>query len=327
MVTDPVQLSEKIRAALAPCSLGRWPTSLEAAPGAAAALGLAHLWLKREDLSAAICGGVKVRGLEFLLAGARPDTVFVTIGGTGSTHCLATAVHARALGYRSALALFPQPDTDTARAVAVASAAAADIVVRAGSLFTFPLAVLSAWRAAGRLGRPRWIPGGGAHPRGVVGHCLAGLELASQLLPALPPPDALLVPLGSGGTAAGLLLAVGLLGWPTTVVAVRVAPRLVANGWRVRSLALGAAALLRPLGVSPHLPLPALRLVDGLGPGYGHPSAPGESARRFAVAHGLALDPTYGAKAFAELRPLAASGFRRVVFWHTFAAPPPPPLP
>jgi len=317
-VTDPVQLTRKIREALTPCSLGRWPTPLEPAPALATSLGLAALWLKREDRSAEPGGGVKVRGLEFLLADAPSDTIFVTIGGTGSTHCLATAVHARALGRRSALAQFPQPETAATRDVAAAAAGSADVVVRAQSLLTFPLALLDAWTAARRRGRPRWIPGGGAHPRAVAGHCLAGLELATQLD---APPDAIVLPLGSGGTAAGLLLAVRTLGWSTTVVAVRVAPLVVANGWRIRSLERSAAALLRPLGVSLRPAQAAFRIVNGTGRGYGHPTAAGESARQLAAAHGVALDPTYGAKAFAAVAPLAARGFRRIVFWHTFAVP------
>src|SRR2546426_2376143 len=56
------------------------------------------LFRSREDRSSARYGGNKVRALEFLLAGARPGTVFVTLGGTRSTHCLATAVHAAAAG-------------------------------------------------------------------------------------------------------------------------------------------------------------------------------------------------------------------------------------
>jgi D-cysteine desulfhydrase len=322
-VTDPVLLTRKIREALAPCSLGRWPTPLDAAAGLGAALGVDALWLKREDRSSPAGGGVKVRGLEFLLAGAPPDAVFVTIGGTASTHCLATAVHARALGRRAVLAQFPQPDTAAARAVAAATTAAADVVVRAGHHLTFPIALLRAWRAAGRLagggvGR-RWIPGGGADPRGVAGHCCAGLELAGQCDGT--PPDAIVAPLGSGGTAAGLLLAVDALGWPSTVVGVRVAPRVVANAVRVRALAHRSAALLQADGVSLPGSRAALRILDGLGRGYGYPTAAGEQARLLAAAHGVTLDPTYGAKALAALGPLATRGFRRVVFWHTFAAP------
>src|SRR5438034_510007 len=72
-------LATKIRTAFAPCSLAEWPTPLDEEPSLARALGLQALWLKREDKS----GGNKVRGLEFLLAGAPPQSVFVTIGGAG----------------------------------------------------------------------------------------------------------------------------------------------------------------------------------------------------------------------------------------------------
>src|SRR5256886_16065692 len=82
-VSDPERLTRKIRAALAPCSLGQWPTPLEPVPPPLArALGVEALWVKREDRSSPRYGGNKVRGLEFLLAGAPPESVFVTGGGT-----------------------------------------------------------------------------------------------------------------------------------------------------------------------------------------------------------------------------------------------------
>src|SRR2546429_358134 len=85
VVSDPAQLIEKIRATLAPGRLGDWPTPLERAAALGGAVGIAELTVKREDRSSARYGGNKVRALEFLLAGARPGTVFVTLGGTGST--------------------------------------------------------------------------------------------------------------------------------------------------------------------------------------------------------------------------------------------------
>ncbi len=313
MVSDPAQLIQKIRATLAPCRLGDWPTPLERAATLAHAVGLAELTLKREDRSSTRYGGNKVRALEFLFAGAPPGTVFVTLGGTGSSHCLATAVHAPVVAGCAVLAQFPQPDTATCRAVAAACRARAALVVRAGGKGSLPLAVLDAWRRAGALGPRRWIPGGGAHPRAVVGHLLAGLELAWQVA---APPDAIVLPLGTGGTAAGLALAVTALGWRTRIVGVRVAPRIVANRWRTTWLAHAA----------PH---PASRIplvvVDGMGQGYGHPTAEGEEASRLASQHGLVLDPTYGAKAFAFLLQRAPCNVHRVVFWHTFADPDPQP--
>ena len=322
MVSDPAQLIEKIRATLAPCRLGDWPTPLERAAALGGAVGIAELTVKREDRSSARYGGNKVRALEFLLAGARPGTVFVTLGGTGSTHCLATAVHAAAAGGRAVLAQFPQPETPASRAVASACRARAALVVHARARASLPLAVLDAWHRAGALGPRRWIAGGGAHPRAVVGHLLAGLELAAQLA---SPPDAIVLPLGTGGTAAGLALAVTALGWPTRVVGVRVAPRIVANRWRAMWLARSAARLLARHDI--RIPHPASRLplvvVDGLGEGYGHPTPEGEAAERLASEHGLTLDPTYGAKAFAVLLQRGTCNVQRVVFWHTFAVPVP----
>src|SRR5437867_1452453 len=315
-VSNSGRLTQKIRAALGPCSLGDWPTPLESAPELARALGLAKLALKREDRSARRCGGNKVRGLEFLLAGAPAGTVFVTVGGTGSTHCLATAVHAEAVSCRAALAQFPQPETPASRAVAGACQARAALVVRAGSRALLPFAVLAAWRGARRLGPPppRWIPGGGAHPCAVVGHLLAALELAAQ---CSDPPDTIVAPLGTGGTVAGLLLGIAELGWPTAVVGVRVAPALVANRWRTMRLAHAARRLLARRGVP--LPAPCVPVVvDGVGAGYGHPTAEGEAARVLAARHGLVLDSTYGAKAFAFLMRRATCDVQRVVFWHTF---------
>lgn len=310
--------ANKIRSTFAACSLGNWPTPLEAKPELARALGLQALWLKREDLG----GGNKVRGLEFLLASAPARSVFVTIGGAGSSHCLATARATQALGHRVAVALFPQPETDVTDAVGNAIADAARLVVRASSLVTFPWAVLRAWRAAHHLGAgtPRWIPGGGADPRAVLGHFLATLELSEQLA---TPPDAIVVPLGTGGTAAGIALGVAWLGWSTEVIAVRVATRLVANRWRTLRLARHAAALLRQTQIDFSVPRSSMRVrvVDALGKGYGHPTSEGERARSLAAEHGLQLDPTYGAKAFGVLVSRADVNVQRAVFWNTFAWP------
>jgi|SRR5579859_4780491 len=307
---DSADFTRKIRTAFTPRSLGTWPTPLDAAaPG---------LWIKREDRSSAVYGGNKVRGLEFLLARLPTNAVVVTLGGWGSTHCLATTVHAQALGYRVALAQFPQGRSETAEAVARASVERADVCLRADGWIEFPRALVGAWRRARTMGSRRWIPGGGARADAVVGQMLGGLELASQLA---TPPEAIVTPLGSGGTAAGLLLAVAALGWPTRVVAVRVAPAIVANGFRVRALALSARRLLARRGFG--VPAPrsgGLRVLDGLGRGYGYPTVAGEAARERARALGLSLDSTYGGKAFAALTHPDLRRLDRIVFWHTYAA-------
>src|SRR5258706_2419065 len=237
-------LATKIRTAFAPCSLAEWPTPLEEEPSLARALGLRALWLKREDKS----GGNKVRGLEFLLARAPPRSVFVTVGGSGSSHCLATARGAQARGYRPVGAAFPQPDTDASRAVAASTAVTANLVVRASSLVTLPWAVLRAWRAAHQLGRetPHWIPGGGADPRAVIGDFLATLELGSQVD---APPDTIVVPLGTGGTAAGIALCVSWLCLSPNVVGIGGPAGNGADPWGQFGPGGTTRGLYRPRGI------------------------------------------------------------------------------
>ena len=310
-------LATKIRTAFAPRSLGAWPTPLEPQPALARALGLEALWLKREDLA----GGNKVRGLEFLFANVAPRSVFMTVGGSGSSHCLTTARCARAEGHRTAIALFKQPATEASRAVGAAIMAEAHLVTRASSIVTLPWAVLRTWVAARRIGKgtPHWIPGGGADPRAVLGHFLAALELSAQLD---TPPDSIVVPLGTGGTAAGIALGVAALGWSTRLLAVRVAPWIAANRWRTLRLARRAAALLERAGIE-RVPRSGVRVqvVNALGAGYGYPTTEGERAGRLASAHGVRLEPTYGGKAFSVFFQKKKYNLRRAVFWHTFAWP------
>jgi D-cysteine desulfhydrase len=141
----------------------------------------------------------------------------------------------------------------------------------------------------------------------VIGHFLATLELRAQLD---APPDAIVVPLGTGSTAAGIALGVAWLRWSTRVVGVRVASRVVANRWRTLRLARKASATIRQAGLE----------VDAMGRGYGHPTPEGEKARALAAAHDVRLDPTYGAKAFSIVMSSTYPA-PRTVFWHTFAWP------
>lgn len=317
---DTAEFDRKIRAVFRPCSLGTWPTPLQSNPALAARTDVPQLWVKREDRSSTIYGGNKVRGLEFLFRDLSPGDVVVTIGGWGSTHCLAAARHADRLGARTVLAQFPQGRSDSAARTSRASGSVSTRVFAASQWTGFPVAWARAWMTAGRLGRRVYVPGGGATPIAVLGHMLATLELSAQL-PA--PPDAIVTPLGSGGTAAGILLGCSLLGWSTQVVAVRVAPRVVANGWRVERLARRALSLM----IAANVPLPRastsgrLWVLHGIGDGYGVPSVAGEAARQWGRESGLEMDSTYTGKVVAKLPELARAGITRVVYWHTYAVP------
>lgn len=279
------------------------------------------LWIKRDDQNAATLGGNKVRALELLLGAVPAGRSLLTVGATGSTHALAVAQHGAALGLRTEVITWPQEEHDVARATARRLETLAR-VTPAGSVVA---AYLRAATRRARGGR-HWIPAGGSVPLGAVGQVSAALELARQVARGdLPTPAALVVPLGSGGTAAGLLLGLALAGLPTRVVGVQVVPRIVASHRRVLRLAAGARALLQR-GTPDPLPSPdpsRLTIVrDAYGGAYGRPTRGGsDAAAALALAGGPALDPTYSAKAFGvALREARASGDEAVLFWLTFDA-------
>jgi D-cysteine desulfhydrase len=302
-------------AALPRAALGNYPTPL--LPLAAVA---PDLWIKRDDLCADPLGGNKVRALEFLLAPA--PTRVVTIGSEGSTHALAVATYARALGARVDIGRWrqvmnPSAERVAARLRALASAACAACALR--SFRTPAGAYLWAWRR--RLAGARWIAAGGSTPLGVLGHVNAALELCDQLdAMRVPAPGCVVVPLGTGGTAAGLALGFAIAKRPIRIVAVRVVPRIIGRRRHVMRLA-GAAARLIERTANVTVPRPRREMIDvvhdAYGGAYGRETDAGRTAsERLALATGISLDATYSAKAFAVALEHAAG--EPTLFWLTF---------
>lgn len=308
---------------LAHVPLGELPTRVE--PLEALSAG-AEVWVKRDDLTSAAYGGNKPRKLELLLgeALARGRERVVTFGAYGSHHALATAIHGRRVGLAVRLELFPQPITPhVARQLRCDQAAGAELsaVPFAAAL---PLAI-GAHTLLARSGEV--IPAGGSSPLGTIGFVEAGLELAAQLAAGeLPAPDLIVVAGGTCGTAAGLALGLDLAGLaaPPRIVAVRVVPRLMCNARVIARLRARCLARLQEAGLPAAAAQGAGRTqveVDPLelGRGYGVETPAACVARERFAAAGLALEPTYTAKAAAALLRWAEGPGRgrRVLYWHT----------
>ena len=209
---------------------------------------------------------------------------------------------------------------DVAHAVAARARALCEDVTTTHNIVG--TAARAAWR---RMCSPRthWIPLGGSSPLGTLGHVNAGLELAGQIRDGLlPQPTQVVVPLGTGGTAAGLALGFALAGLPITLVAARIGPRVGANRMRVHRLARATGRLMqrtagRPV---PALARDAVRVVhDVYGGGYGRALPAGDdAARRLEVWRGIALDATYSAKAMAAAIALHRRSEGPTLFWLTF---------
>jgi D-cysteine desulfhydrase len=277
-----------------------------------------NTWVKREDRAGTVYGGNKVRKLEWLLAAALEGGGDVLAAGTvGSNHLVATAVYGQRVGAHVHAVVAAQADAPMVHVNARILHAHAEKLWMAETL----PAVAAQWAKAQVYLRlfggypPALLPVGGSNVVGCLGWVSGGLEIVEQVQRGeLPAPDRIYVALGSGGTAAGLLVGLRLGGLDTEVVAVRAAPSFLASPWRVRRLAAQTLAHLRRSG-APAVALAGLRVVDAfVGDGYGHPSQAAEAALGRAQGLGLELESTYTAKAFAAM--LAEDTGRRL-FLHT----------
>jgi D-cysteine desulfhydrase len=324
--------------------LGEFPSPVvplsRLAPGASLEQGV---YVKRDDISAAVYGGNKVRTLESLFGAAvqQDRTHVVAVGAYGSNHAVATVLHAPRAGLSCGAMVFPQPVSATARDNLRVT------VARAGELYplwhwsSVPFAIWSLRRRLHKSGRPALVmPPGGANPVGALGYVSAALEVAEQVRAGeLPAPERIVLGVGSTCTSAGLLLGFAVaarlgIGFttPPKIVSVRVTPWPVTSRFRIVSLALRTSALLRDWSGDDRFALSKSELarglhVDGrfLGAGYGKVTADGLRAAQTLAPWGpTALDTTYGAKSAAGLLATLADTRGPSLYWATKSSVPLP---
>ena len=292
--------------------------------------GVPHgaLFVKRDDLTSPIYGGNKARKLEFTLAAAaaRGARRLVTTGGIGTHHGLATAVFGRALGMATTVVVVPQPVTEHVREQVRALLAFGAELRPAGGVAGAALEVVRSFALATLRGeKPFWVPTGGSSGLADLGFVSAAFELAEQIeAGVLPEPHEIFVPIGSGGTLAGLVLGAKLAALRARLVGVLVTDILPPGPPRLARLARASLALLRRFDAS--VPDVGIEAADfevtraQLGPGYGATTPAAEAALIVAREAGLALETTYTAKCFAEVLARLADGRARtpVLFWNTY---------
>lgn len=274
------------------------------------------LWIKRDDRSADPLGGNKVRSLEFLLASVRPGDRVVTVGSAGSTHALAVATYGHRLGAGVLVGRWRQTMNSTAALVSAQVTAIAEHA----PVFRSTLSAYG-WALYQRMRGAHWIAAGGSTPLGVLGHVNAGLELVGQLDAGdLPHPRYVVVPLGTGGTAAGLALAFAIAGKDIVVVGARVVPRIVGRRARVLRLARACARLIERHATEriPTVQPDAVRVQhEAYGGAYGAETPESRAAaRRLEDVAGLRADASYSAKGFQVALGLAQDA--PTLFWLTF---------
>ena len=328
----------ELRDRLPRLALGKGPSPVAPLTRLSSRLGGPPLWVKNDGLYGGVYGGNKARKLEFILADAlrRRSRTIITVGGTGTNHGLATALYAREQGLRTVLLLVDQPVTDRVRTQVWRLHQSGAVLHRTRTARrTKALAPLMMLRYADwrRAQLPYLLPVGGSTPLGAVGYVNAALELADQIAAGeMPEPTHIFVALGSGGTAAGLLLGLRMAGLHSRLVGVLVNDLMPLGRETVARLANRSAKLLRRRGA--HLPPGDIWpeesdvLTDWLGDGYGSPTPAGMRAEELLrETEGLELEGVYTAKAVAALVDAVESGKLTegpLLYWHTYNALPLP---
>lgn len=249
-------------------------------------------------------------------ARSRGARVLITCGAHGSHHVLATAVLGAQAGFDVHALLWPQAPSLHADSVLAAGLRAGLHAHHVQTARALP-ATWAALRIA--LRREAFvIPLGGSTVASLDAHARATVDLVAEH-PNIADLDAIVLPLGSGGTALGVAL--GLV------------RALGDRGPRVEGVLVSHPSFGSPLLVEILLARAVAngvvdsrtaRLVRSrlhtnasyIDPGYGAASARVLEAMKAGESLGLTLDPTYTGKAFAAALDLAREG-QRVAFWMT----------
>ena len=268
------------------------------------------VWLKDESVFGdGGWGGNKVRKLQWILPAARErgTRTLLTVGGIGTHWGLACALYGRDAGLRTVLGLVDQPVDDHVRAQLARLEASGAVLHRYSSPARLKLA--APWLLARY--RPWYLPAGGSHPIGALAYVDVGLEIGGQVgAGLLPEPATVVVPVGSGGTFAGLVLGLRMAGLSTRVLGVVVNELVRLDPVALARLAGRTGRLLAEQGldVPPVRPDDLDLRTDWLGAGYGDPTPASVAEVERAEAAGVAAEPVYTGKSLAAVRDLAARG-------------------
>jgi 1-aminocyclopropane-1-carboxylate deaminase/D-cysteine desulfhydrase-like pyridoxal-dependent ACC family enzyme len=309
--------------------LASLPTPLVRAARLGRHLDVPHVYVKMDADTGFALGGNKVRKLEFELADRRLESVtcLVTAGGAQSNHCRVTAAFAARRGLRCVLVVQgPVPEPPTGNAL-IHRLFGAEFEIVAERAERAPAMVTVAERLEAEGEHPLVIPIGASTGLGCLGYARAARELVEQLdaLDDGCEQTLLFSATSSGGTLAGLLLGLSLLG-RRDVALFGVSADAPADELRETTVGIaedGATLLQTDVELTP---VPLINLDDQVGDGYGLPTAASrEATALFGRLEGIVLDPTYTSKAAAGLleyvRRHSLAARSRVVFLHTGGAP------
>ncbi len=308
------------------------PTPIEPMTSLSRALGKGvNLFVKRDDLLPGAGGGNKTRKLEFCIADAmekETDTV-ITCGAVQSNHCRLTLAWAVKEGLDCHLVLEERvkgsykEDASGNNFLFQLMGVKSITVVPGGT--DMPAAMENKAAELSAEGkRPYIIPGGASNAIGALGYAACAMETLVQLNEKHLKIDHIIVPSGSAGTHAGMLVGMNGMNAGIPISGMNVSREKKVQEDIVYDLALKTA---EKLGVQSDIPLDAVVCYDQyVGPGYSIPTDEMvDAVKLFARTEAILLDPVYSGKTAAGMIDLIKKGQfapgANVLFLHTGGSP------
>jgi D-cysteine desulfhydrase len=290
-----------------------------------------NLYIKRDDLLPGAGGGNKTRKLEFCMADALEkgaDTI-ITCGAIQSNHCRLTLSWAVKEGLDCHLVL-EERVKGTYRTEAsgnnflyqLMGVKSIDVVEGGTDMMAAMEKKAAELSEKGR--KPYMIPVGASNATGALGYAACAMETMGQLNDLHLNIDHIVIPSGSAGTHAGMVVGLTAMETGIPVSGMNVSREKTAQEEIVYKLAKETAA---KLGVKKEIPRNSVVCFDQyVGPGYSIPTdSMVEAVKLFAQTEAILLDPVYSGKTAAGLIDLVrkdhfASG-ANVLFLHTGGSP------
>ena len=290
------------------------PTPIEKLSNLGKELEFNSLYIKRDDICNSIYGGNKPRKFEFVLADIlkKNRKNIITMGGIGTNHGLAQTILCRQvekvknIKLNSYVFVFDQTLTSHVRKNLLLEQYYGSKLIYCKSMFSCILKILFKY-----IFTPKcyFVWPGASRPIGTIGFVNAAYELKEQIDKSIvPEPDYIFLPVGSTGTAAGLLLGCEMQKLKTKIYGVCVTDLKFCNSIKVVELAFNTWKLIKKYDKSiPNIERNDLfkRLIidtNYFGGEYGLPTSEGINAIKLLKrTENLEFEPTYTGKTWAAL--------------------------
>ncbi len=306
-------------------NIANLPTRIERLERLSKELGGPNIYIKRDDQTGTEHSGNKVRKLEFAVAQAldRGCNLLITCGGIQSNHCRATAAVAAKLGMKSYLALRTDEEVspDGNHFIDILLGADIKFVTReeySNKIIDIMQEMKEEKEKEGY--KPYIIPEGASFGIGNFGYYKAMQEIISQEKDMDIDFDAIVIPVGSGGTYSGLFLGSKILNRDVDIFGVNVCDDEEYFKNKIDKIMSDS---LEYLDIELEYNKEEINIIDGyVGRGYAL-SRPQELSfiHKLAKVEGVILDPVYTGKAMYGLTEEIKKGrfkdYKNILFIHT----------